>query len=80
MSTLTLTTNKTFLTRKLVLGFTPAQVLLIGILLLSLTLHVVNLEAIGDANTYYTAAVESMLKSWNNFFFVAGTCQPTSPG
>jgi len=71
MSTITLATHKPFLTRKLVLGITPAQVLLISIMLLSLTFHLVNLQAIGDANTYYTAAVESMLKSWHNFFFVA---------
>ena len=40
-------------------------------MLLSLTLHLSNLAAIGDANTYYTAAVESMTQSWHNFFFVA---------
>jgi 4-amino-4-deoxy-L-arabinose transferase-like glycosyltransferase len=71
MSTITLTTDKPFLTRKLVLGITPAQMLLVGIMLLSLVLHFVNLQAIGDANTYYSASVESMLKSWHNFFFVA---------
>jgi 4-amino-4-deoxy-L-arabinose transferase-like glycosyltransferase len=71
MTTITLVTNKPFFSRKLVLGITTAQVLLAGITLLSLALHLVNLQAIGDANTYYTAAVESMLKSWHNFFFVA---------
>jgi len=71
MSTITLNTNKPFRTRKLVLGITPAQMLLVGIMLLSLVLHFVNLQAIGDANTYYSASVESMLKSWHNFFFVA---------
>ena len=30
-----------------------------------------NIESIGDANAYYTAAVKSMLQSWSNFFFVA---------
>ncbi|MBE7434438.1 MAG: glycosyltransferase family 39 protein [Anaerolineales bacterium] len=34
-------------------------------------LHMYNIDAIGNANEYYTAAVESMLKSWSNFFFVA---------
>jgi len=40
-------------------------------MLLSAVLHFANLDAIGDANTYYTAAVKSMLQSWHNFFFVA---------
>jgi 4-amino-4-deoxy-L-arabinose transferase-like glycosyltransferase len=31
----------------------------------------VNKDSIGNANEYYTASVESMLKSWSNFFFVA---------
>ncbi len=30
-----------------------------------------NLQAIGESNTYYTAAVKSMLQSWSNFYFVA---------
>ncbi|RME85063.1 MAG: hypothetical protein D6775_03830 [Caldilineae bacterium] len=50
---------------------TLAQVLLAAITLLAAGLHFVNLGAIGDANTYYTAAVKSMLQSWHNFFFVA---------
>jgi len=40
-------------------------------MLLSAILHFINLDSIGDANTYYTAAVKSMLQSWSNFFFVA---------
>ncbi len=60
-----------FLNRKLVLGITPAHLLVAGIMLLSAVLHFANLQAIGDANTYYTAAVKSMLQSWHNFFFVA---------
>lgn len=60
-----------FLNRKLVLGITPAHLLVAGIMLLSAALHFANLQAIGDANTYYTAAVKSMLQSWHNFFFVA---------
>jgi len=59
------------LNRTLAWGVTPARLLLAGIVLLSAGLHLVNLEAIGDANTYYTAAVKSMLQSWHNFFFVA---------
>ncbi len=41
------------------------------LMLLSLGLHLYNLESIGNANEYYTAAVQSMLQSWHNFFFVA---------
>ncbi len=43
----------------------------IALMLLSLGLHLVNLKRIGSANEYYTAAVQSMLQSWHNFFFVA---------
>ena len=71
MATLTLPNKPSFLTRKIALGITPAHILVVGIMLLSVVLHFSNLEAIGDANTYYTAAVESMLQSWSNFFFVA---------
>ncbi len=71
MTTLTLPHKPSFLTRKIALGITPAHILVVGIMLLSVVLHFANLEAIGDANTYYTAAVESMLQSWSNFFFVA---------
>jgi 4-amino-4-deoxy-L-arabinose transferase-like glycosyltransferase len=38
---------------------------------LALGLRLANLEALGYANRYYTAAVASMLQSWPNFFFVA---------
>lgn len=50
---------------------TLAHILLAAIVLASLGLHLYNIDAIGDANSYYTAAVESMLQSWHNFFFVA---------
>ena len=71
MATLTLPRKPSFLTRKIALGITPAHILVVGIMLLSLALHLSNLSAIGDANTYYTAAVKSMMQSWHNFFFVA---------
>ncbi|MFZ5819937.1 MAG: glycosyltransferase family 39 protein [Chloroflexota bacterium] len=71
MATLTVSSKPPFLSRKLALGITPAHILLIGVMLLSVGLHFANLDAIGDANTYYTAAVESMLQSWSNFFFAA---------
>jgi 4-amino-4-deoxy-L-arabinose transferase-like glycosyltransferase len=59
------------LERKPFLNISIAHLLLTGILLLSAFLHFSNLDAIGDANTYYTAAVESMTQSFSNFFFVA---------
>lgn len=45
--------------------------LLIAILALSSALNMVGLTGEGYANTYYAAAVKSMLTSWHNFFFVA---------
>lgn len=44
---------------------------LAAIVALAAALRFANLEALGYANHYYTAAVESMLQSWHNFFFVA---------
>ena len=41
------------------------------IIILAAVLRFANLNAIGLANHYYTAAVTSMLQSWHNFFFVA---------
>ncbi|MEW5960194.1 MAG: glycosyltransferase family 39 protein [Chloroflexota bacterium] len=53
----------------------PAYVLrllaLAAIVTLAAGLRFANLEALGYANHYYTAAVKSMLQSWPNFFFVA---------
>ena len=71
MATLTIPNKPSFLTRKIGLGITLAHILVAGIMLLSVGLHFSNLGAIGDANSYYTAAVKSMLQSWHNFFFVA---------
>ncbi|MCS6881598.1 MAG: glycosyltransferase family 39 protein [Oscillochloridaceae bacterium] len=42
-----------------------------GLMAASSALHLVNLSSIGYANEYYTAAVNAMLQSWSNFFFVA---------
>ncbi|HEU4324624.1 MAG TPA: glycosyltransferase family 39 protein [Roseiflexaceae bacterium] len=56
---------------RLPLGLRLATLALIGIVLLAAALRLANTAAIGQANTYYTAAVESMLQSWRNFFFVA---------
>jgi 4-amino-4-deoxy-L-arabinose transferase-like glycosyltransferase len=42
-----------------------------AVVLLSAILNFVALGSEGYANTYYAAAVKSMLQSWHNFFFVA---------
>lgn len=42
-----------------------------AILLLAAALNGLGLDREGYANTYYAAAVKSMLTSWRNFFFVA---------
>jgi 4-amino-4-deoxy-L-arabinose transferase-like glycosyltransferase len=47
------------------------HVALAGVLGLSSALNLVNLSQNGYANTYYAAAVRSMLHSWRNFFFVS---------
>ena len=56
---------------KRVLGLPLTVILLSGIVLLAAFLRFYNLDALGDGNLYYTAAVESMLDSWHNFFFVS---------
>ncbi len=42
-----------------------------AIVALAAVLRFANLDALGYANHYYTAAVKAMLQSWHNFFFVA---------
>lgn len=71
MTTETFPEQNSFLSKKIFANFTTATFFVIGIMLFSLALHLYNIESIGNANEYYTAAVESMLKSWSNFFFVA---------
>jgi len=66
-----ITPQSSFLKKKLFLGLTISTVLVIVIMAFSFGLHMYNIESIGDANAYYTAAVKSMLMSWSNFFFVA---------
>ncbi|MCP4422389.1 MAG: dolichyl-phosphate-mannose--protein mannosyltransferase [Chloroflexi bacterium] len=63
--------SRNWLSKKTALGVSPAILMLAGIIALSAFLHLYQLDSIGDANLYYTAAVESMLQSWHNFFFVA---------
>jgi 4-amino-4-deoxy-L-arabinose transferase-like glycosyltransferase len=71
MATATLSVQPSFLKKNLFLGVTVSTVLIIVIMAFSFGLHMYNIQSIGDANAYYTAAVKSMLQSWSNFFFVA---------
>jgi 4-amino-4-deoxy-L-arabinose transferase-like glycosyltransferase len=71
MTTLTLPAQPSFLKKNLFLGVTVSTVLIVVIMAFSFGLHIYNIQSIGDANAYYTAAVKSMLQSWSNFFFVA---------
>jgi 4-amino-4-deoxy-L-arabinose transferase-like glycosyltransferase len=71
MTTATLPVRPSFLKKNLFLGMTVSTVLIIVIMAFSFGLHMYNIQSIGDANAYYTAAVKSMLQSWTNFFFVA---------
>jgi len=57
--------------KRILPGVTIGTLIVIAIMGFSFALHMLNIDAIGNANEYYTAAVESMLKSWSNFFFVA---------
>jgi 4-amino-4-deoxy-L-arabinose transferase-like glycosyltransferase len=41
------------------------------IVLLAAILRLYNIQSVGNANEYYTAAVKSMLQSFSNFFFAA---------
>ncbi|MBV6396099.1 MAG: hypothetical protein HFACDABA_01687 [Anaerolineales bacterium] len=50
--------------------YLPA-IAVVVIMTLSATLHFWNIDSIGDSNSYYTAAVESMTQSWHNFFYAA---------
>ena len=41
------------------------------IVLLAAGLRLYNLQSVGEANTYYTAAIKAMTQSFHNFFFAA---------
>jgi len=71
MTTATLPAQPSFLKKNLFFGVTISTLLVIAIMAFSFGVHMVNIESIGDANAYYTAAVKSMLQSWSNFFFIA---------
>jgi 4-amino-4-deoxy-L-arabinose transferase-like glycosyltransferase len=53
------------------LGVSLPVIALGVIVLLAAALRFINIDAVGDGNLYYTAAIESMLQSPSNFFFVA---------
>lgn len=63
--------HRQWLEQPLPLGLTRATIALTAIIVLAACLRFYRLETVGTANQYYTAAVESMLQSWHNFFFVA---------
>lgn len=42
-----------------------------GIALFSLVIELYQITSLGYSNSYYAAAVKSMMQSWHNFFFVA---------
>ncbi|MBK8824501.1 MAG: glycosyltransferase family 39 protein [Anaerolineales bacterium] len=71
MTTATLPIQPSFLKKNIFPGVTISILLVIVIMAFSFGMHMYNIESIGDANAYYTAAVKSMLQSWSNFFFVA---------
>lgn len=56
---------------RLPFGLSWTALTLMGIVALAAALRFGNSGAIGEANTYYTAAVKAMLQSWHNFFFVS---------
>jgi 4-amino-4-deoxy-L-arabinose transferase-like glycosyltransferase len=57
--------------RSLVEAAHPQYIALAGILALAAILNTHRLSQNGYANTFYSAGVHSMLKSWHNFFFVS---------
>jgi 4-amino-4-deoxy-L-arabinose transferase-like glycosyltransferase len=73
MTTITLPSQPqpSTLGKKILPGVPLGALIVAAIMVASFALHMVNIESIGNANEYYTAAVEAMLKSWSNFFFVA---------
>ena len=60
-----------WLDKKIFWHITPAWLIICFLMGVSLLLHLLNIGMIGDGNLYYTAAVKSMLQSWDNFFFAA---------
>jgi hypothetical protein len=52
----------------------PERIALAAVVLLAAVLNIIHLDGEGYANTYYAAAVRSMVLSWHNFFFVSFDC------
>ena len=78
MTTLTETgtTNNVHIQSAALLHWLPGEkwlnrIALAIIALVAGILRFANLDALGYANHYYTAAIVAMLQSWHNFFFVA---------
>lgn len=67
LTTTSTTTQTKSITREQFFGWAGITLIVI----LAAILRFANLDAIGYANHYYTAAVTSMLQSWHNFFYVA---------
>jgi 4-amino-4-deoxy-L-arabinose transferase-like glycosyltransferase len=57
--------------RGLRVSLAPRHAALAGVLGFSALLNLWALDQNGWANTYYSGAVDSMLRSWHNFFFVS---------
>ncbi len=53
------------------LGLTWTAIGLGLVVIVAAVLRLYNIQAVGDSNPYYTAAVKSMLQSFHNFFFAA---------
>jgi 4-amino-4-deoxy-L-arabinose transferase-like glycosyltransferase len=70
MTTESLLSQPAFLKKKFLPGVGTATILVTLTMALAFGLYMYNIDSIGDANAYYTAAVKSMLQSWSNFFFV----------
>lgn len=71
MTTTTLPSHPSTLGKRILPGVSLGAIIVVVIMVSSFALHIYNIQSIGYANEYYTAAIESMLKSWSNFFFVA---------
>lgn len=56
---------------RLAAAWVPERLALMGILLVSAVLNLYRLDRVGYGNTYYAAAVRSMLDNWHVFFFAS---------
>ncbi len=71
MTTFSPASQPSTLAKRILPGVSVGALMVLAIMGASLALHLYDIQTLGDANAYYTAAVKSMLQSWNNFFFVA---------